>query len=58
MRELGFGVRQEIDVLARVPRDCQKAGLARSAPREECAEGWAAGGLAGVESQCWLVAES
>jgi hypothetical protein len=55
-RELGSSEWREIEVLARVPRDCQEAGLARSVPREESAEGWAAGVLAGVGSQCWLVA--
>ena len=56
MREVGSGVRQDIEVLASVSRGCQESGSARSVPREECAKGWAAGGLAGVGSQCWLVA--
>ena len=50
MREVGFGVRQEIDVLASVSRGCQESGLARSVPREESAEGWLREG--------WLVAGS
>ena len=50
MHEVGSGVRQDIEVFARVPRDCQEAGLARSAPREESAEGWAAGALTGATS--------
>ena len=47
MREVGSGVRQDIEVLASVSRGCQESGSARSVPREECAKGWAAGGLAG-----------
>ena len=49
MREVGFGVRQEIDVLASVSRGCQESGLARSVPREESAEGWLREGWLALE---------
>lgn len=50
MRELGSSEWREIEAFARVPRDCQEAGLARIVRREECAEGWAAGVMAGGKS--------